>query len=349
MPSHALQASTCLDPTFHAADAIGLDCKHTSEAGIPHPPAPVGNGDTVRFVTYQPRESGGGSRSPPCDPGELARGRRNLSAPNRTKRTVSPDHRTLVYDGDCALCSATVGALVRLRLVPPERCVSSGALDGAELDRLRAAGLRNEMAVRGDGDEVRLGAAGLVWLLRTSWIGPLARLADLPPSRPLVRGLYRFVATNRRSIAPPSRPAVACACEPDPHAGYQGTFVLLCGGLALAALWLLTAGDLVATALTSGGWLVLAAASLRLIPELRLRYLGHLAATAAAGALIAAPALALPGSARVLRAALGVVALLWMVLMQRKRLRHLGLGPGWIAAWLALVPTGAATARWLGP
>ncbi|MCC7140200.1 MAG: DUF393 domain-containing protein [Planctomycetes bacterium] len=241
----------------------------------------------------------------------------------------------LVYDGDCPLCERWSARLLRWSGRDEGARVSHLALPEATRARVEDAGLRNELKVL-DGDAVVGGLPAILRFLRGSRADRLARVAGVVPLRWGLALGYGLIARNRRVIAPPRR-TLACACDPDPHLGWNLAFVL---GLALvaAAGW----GTLVAT-----GWRVLAGATgparwaeaawkvpLLLLPVVgcvgarrgaRLRWAAHLLwcfAAAAVGFLAGGlPSLALSGAAAVVAWGVGAVAgtVLFVRALRRRR------------------------------
>src|SRR5690606_12424 len=125
----------------------------------------------------------------------------------------------LVYDGDCPLCERWSARLVRASGRGDAARVSH--LDLPEPTRLRVeeAGLRNELKVL-VGEEVLGGLPAILAFLRGSRADLLARAAGRAPLRWVLSLAYGLVARNRRVIAPPRR-TIACACDPDPHLGWN--------------------------------------------------------------------------------------------------------------------------------
>ena len=270
--------------------------------------------------------------------------------------------RTLVYDGDCPICLGIVGGLVRARLLPAERAVPYQELEGEEAERLWEAGIRNEIAaLERPGGGVRTGIGALLWILRDSWLGPLARLVD---RRPLRRGLelaYRTIAYNRRILAP-ARPTQgpSCECDPDFHAGYRAVGIALSAGFAFAAALLFgavarrTSPLGVALPLTAA-WFAAAGLGLFLVRggregrERAWTFAGHVAVVAAISALplVAAscivPALDVPRAERWLLAAAFIASgAISAVLIPHRTLAQ-RLGRPHAFGWFVAVMLGMAT------
>lgn len=181
----------------------------------------------------------------------------------------------LVYDGDCALCLAWSRRLVAWAGLADGDRVSHHDLDPALRARVEAAGLRNELKVvhRADGtitggfDAIRRfgRGTGLAWLVA---------LSAVPPCRWLFPLCYGLIARNRRVLAPtPS--GMVCACDPDPHLGYNLAFVLLIGAVAALGWWALIA---VGAAVVAGDGDVRWADAATKVPLVLLSVLGAVAA-----------------------------------------------------------------------
>ncbi len=266
--------------------------------------------------------------------------------------------KLLVYDGECPFCTGMARLAVRAGLLRESEALAFQDAESALSERLRAAGIANEvLALSRTTGELRTGAPGLLWLLEGSRLGPLARLLARPPLRGAIDALYGFVASNRRLFAAPRPRGIDCACEPDDRPARQWTFAALAALVAAGALLLLgmsapratRLGVLGPPILAGAPWCVPALCALGLARDARRRYLAHLAATAAAGGLVLLPlalaALALPAVGAALPVILPVLAVLaggLMFAMQRRRLAYLGLGARWLWTWTACAALGLA-------
>src|SRR6476660_3965437 len=129
---------------------------------------------------------------------------------------VEKSTRFLTYDGDCPMCTSTVAWLVRTKLVEPDQLRSNHVLEGADLDTVRAAGIRNQLVVLDPiSRETRSGTDGLLWIIGDNLGHPLwVRILSWPLVRQLLRFGYETVSYNRRVISPP-RHQIVCDCEPE--------------------------------------------------------------------------------------------------------------------------------------
>lgn len=263
----------------------------------------------------------------------------------------------LAYDGDCPMCLATIGMLLRAGLVREEQTRSNHDLDPADAEAAQQAGIRNQLVVIDLATrETRVGSDALLWIIGAGPRGGLlVRLLGLPGLRQLLRIGYQAVSYNRRVISPP-RHQVVCDCEPEVTLARRLTLVvplllitmLIVAGLGAAAFVAWGLGDAVTGALFAliaggAGWLVMALAGLVLLREMqRVDYIAHLVVTMFAGALVLLPAgiltLVLPASLSVglaSLAALGALAL--MLFMQRRRVAAISLGRAWVWAWATVI------------
>ena len=265
----------------------------------------------------------------------------------------------LVFDGDCPVCTAAVRGLVRTGLVPEPRTRAYQELEGADMQRVWEADVRNEMVAFDPlGERTERGLRALLWLLTETWLAPVARLLSVRPFVNLATLVYRTASYNRRILAPTPPRAIACACDPDFRIGYRlGLIVsLLASSVLLTVAFGLTvdlrggassmqrAVDLLA--LAGGGWVLCMLIALRLPFERYVTWLGHLCVTMNVGLLVLVPVMLLSFvlDGNVL-AGLQVVSVCasfaTMLRMQMRRARAQALGPSWPLIWsasLALVP-----------
>jgi predicted DCC family thiol-disulfide oxidoreductase YuxK len=272
--------------------------------------------------------------------------------------------KVLVYDGDCPLCNAASAAFVRLRLVRGEDRRPFQEFQGEVRERLLDAGIHNEMAVLDpESGGIRSGFPGFLWLLRETWLAPLARLLDRPLFRGVGDRVYHMVSYNRRILTPP-KSGITCACDPDPSPGYQVALIVLLLAFALVMTALFGAAVARGTGLTTpalgafqmvvaagSGWVLLFLAALTLPSEVRLPFLGHLGMVMAAGLLVLVPSMLLslapPGPwLAVLFGVSVAVSFTLMLRMLGRRLRYLGLSRAWLAGWTAALWAGATASVW---
>jgi predicted DCC family thiol-disulfide oxidoreductase YuxK len=131
----------------------------------------------------------------------------------RRRREV-PD-ATLVYDGDCGICTRSVEALRPLRLARPT-VVAWQHVELAELGLTRAQ-CEREVQWVADG-RAHGGAQAIARLMLASgglWV-VLGALLRVPPVSWVAAGIYRLVADNRHRL-PGGTPA--CALPPSERPG----------------------------------------------------------------------------------------------------------------------------------
>jgi len=111
---------------------------------------------------------------------------------------------SVVYDGECNLCLATVDKLrsmpirAELTFVPLQKLIHGEVPPWPGIDDVPAAGLAAQMHVTDEQGRRYSGADGVLKLLsltpRLSWLSAVARL---PGCYGIVRGVYRLVARYR--------------------------------------------------------------------------------------------------------------------------------------------------------
>jgi predicted DCC family thiol-disulfide oxidoreductase YuxK len=275
----------------------------------------------------------------------------------------------LTYDGDCPMCIASVGALVNWGLVRPEQTRANHDLDPLDAELARESGIRNQLVVIDPNTrEARVGTAGLLWIIgETPGCGFVARLLSLPVLRQLLSFGYKAVSYNRRIISPP-RHQIVCDCEPQVTVGRRLTLIvpLIALSVLIVAAWgaavfvgcqLGTAatGAVLANVATLSGWTIMSLAGFAVLGGMRgLDYLGHLAVTMFAGALILlAATVVIPWIPRPSAAALAILSLMYcfskMYSMQRHRAKATQLPLAWLWGWtvVMLLAFGATTAIYL--
>lgn len=270
---------------------------------------------------------------------------------------VKTSEMFLAYDGDCPMCLATVGLLLRFHLVRPEQLRSNHELEGADLEAARRAGIRNQLVVFDPATgETRSGSDGLLWIIGENTNHHfLVRLLGLPGIRQIVRLKYETISYNRRVISPP-RHQIVCDCEPEVTVGRRLMLIVplvvvtmaLWAAFGAAAFVAWGLGDAVTGAIfaqiaAGAGWLVMIVAGLVLLRGmLGVDYLGHLAVTMFTGSLVLLPAallaLVLPREVGMALDALAVLAALaLMFAMQRRRVAALAIGRAWLWAWAIVI------------
>lgn len=263
----------------------------------------------------------------------------------------------LAYDGDCPMCIASVGALVNWGLVRPEQTRANHDLDPLDAELARESGIRNQLVVIDPNTrEARVGTAGLLWIIgETPGCGFATKLLSLPVLRHLLSFGYQAISYNRRIISPPKH-QIVCDCEPQVTVGRRLQLIvplIVFSALVVAAwgaavfvsceLGTAAAGATLASAATLLGWTIMALAGFAVLGGMRgLDYLGHLAVTMFAGAMILLAATAvIPWLPVPPAAALATLSLMFcfskMFSMQLQRAKATGLPLPWVWSWTAVM------------
>jgi predicted DCC family thiol-disulfide oxidoreductase YuxK len=276
---------------------------------------------------------------------------------------VQTSEKFIAYDGDCPMCIATIGLLVRWHFVRQQQTRPNYELDESDAELARQAGIRNQLVVIDPQTrETRVGSDGLLWIIgETPGYRALAQVLALPILRQLINFGYQAISYNRRIISPPAH-QIVCDCEPQVTVYRRLTLIVplllvsivIMGAFGAAAfvgcqLGTPLAGALLMEVASGAGWLLAAIAGFVLLRGMRgLDYLGHLAVTMFVGALIL-----LPGAAilwflpRPMAAAMTVLSLMFcfstMFKLQIRRVKALTLSLAWLWGWTAAMLAGFGT------
>jgi predicted DCC family thiol-disulfide oxidoreductase YuxK len=273
---------------------------------------------------------------------------------------VRTTEKFLAYDGDCPMCIATVGLLVRWKLVRQEQTRPNYDLDEADAELARQSGIRNQLVVIDPQTrQVRVGSDGLLWIVgETAGYHQLARLLALPGFRQLLNFGYQAVSYNRRIISPPAH-QIVCDCEPQVTVYRRLTLIVPLVLLSLLVVAAFGAAAFVGCRLgtplegaalmkvaTGCGWLLTAAVGFAVLRGMRgLDYVAHLAVTMFAGSLVLLPGAAVlwfvPRPAAVAIVALSLMfCFSTMFKMQIRRVKALQLSYAWLWGWTAAMLAG---------
>jgi predicted DCC family thiol-disulfide oxidoreductase YuxK/uncharacterized membrane protein YhaH (DUF805 family) len=273
----------------------------------------------------------------------------------KSEPATSP--KILAYDGDCPMCTSTVGLLLRWKLVRPEQAQSNHALDADRLALAYAAGMRNELVViDARSGETRVGTDGLLWILRDNTHNHfLVRALGLPGIRHLLRIGYQVISYNRRIISPP-RHSIVCDCEPEVTVARRLSLVLplLLMTIAITALFGAAVfvgcelgparvGTIYVSTIDAVTLGALALVCAIILPrDKRLDYFAHAVVTIFVGSLVLLPAIVVvplcPQKVSVIVTAVASVASAALMLaMQRRRIHAVGLSSPWDFALIAIL------------
>lgn len=270
-------------------------------------------------------------------------------------RPFPAEHKVIVYDDTCPMCSLYTKAFVQTGMLKAENRIGFSQLEHNELigalDPVRS---RHEIPLLDrEGGATLYGVDALVYILRQR-LPFIAWGMKLPGVAASVRGLYAVISYNRRVIIPSSGSRTGIDCTPDFHTGYRLlfiTFALLLFACAFLLLLYVGFGLSFAESAAALVPLYLALVLHGIIARLLLghtvvEYAGHSAVTLI---LFALPTLVAVGIGTVTGwpeitlagAVLGSLLLLWQ---HCKRMLYLGRSRWWSAVWFLTLTAGIAVA-----
>lgn len=270
-------------------------------------------------------------------------------------RPFPAEHKVIVYDDTCPMCSLYTKAFVQTGMLKAENRIGFSQLEHNELigalDPVRS---RHEIPLLDrEGGATLYGVDALVYILRQR-LPFIAWAMKVPGVAASVRELYAVISYNRRVIIPSSGRTTGVDCTPDFHTGYRLIFIAFALlFLACAVLLFLLVGFglpfTTCMAMLVPVYSALAlhgAIAYRVLGKSTMEYAGHSAVTLI---LFALPTLVAVGistitgwpAVTIAGAVLGSFLLLWQ---HYKRMLYLGRSRWWSAVWFLTLTAGIAVA-----
>jgi predicted DCC family thiol-disulfide oxidoreductase YuxK len=198
----------------------------------------------------------------------------------------------IIYDSECPMCALYTGAFTQYGWLDKD-----GRWEYAAIDKFAACKLvdkeraKNEIAlVDIEKQEVRYGLDSMLHIVGY----------NLPILKPLfanklffnaLKQLYMLISYNRKVIAPSSK-QTAESCIPDFNVLYRFAYIMLALYAVLALAWYVGTAyqmPVFLPTLVAGFWLLSALASLFMMKESAIIYLGQLVTTLLIAGLLAVP------------------------------------------------------------
>lgn len=275
-----------------------------------------------------------------------------------TRYMKSLNHKLIVYDSNCKVCSSLREVVLRMTPISKEKVVAYRSLSSDMSNRVDPVKFRNGMAlIDTTGGATIYGPEGVAYIFSSQY-KIVDFLLSFQPVFKLFTFLYKTLAYNRYIIATP-KSNFLCDCFPDKVVGYRVAFITIAVlvatiltalfGNSLRGLFPGMTGSNAAMQMllmAGTGWVVLLLFAVAFLGNKALDYVGHLSSIMIAGLLILVPWImlhAITGVSAVYIPALSVVlSSATMLYLHINRVRHLDISQAWTVSWFILLQTGAA-------
>lgn len=266
--------------------------------------------------------------------------------------------KIIIYDDTCPMCSLYTGVFTRCGLLEKNGRISFSRLDDetklASIDMCRA---KEEIPlIDTSGGPTLYGVDSLVFILgqKFSFMPAMMRVKAI---RYFFTRLYRMISFNRRVIIPSKPAKTGFNCTPPFNLKYRLVFIVFAVLLSSLITWAFgrsaaqyfgidaNAGGLQMLPIAGTGWVLQSAASIAVIKDKKIDYLGHMSVVMIVGVLLLLPGIiagAATGHASPLIPAASVmlssIVMLWQ---QIKRIKHLGMSQLWTITWFIFLQSTA--------
>jgi predicted DCC family thiol-disulfide oxidoreductase YuxK len=266
------------------------------------------------------------------------------------------DHKLIIYDGNCKLCSSWKDVVLKFTAIPDEKVMAFGELTGDLSTHIDPEKFRNVMAlIDTTGGETIYGAEGVAYIFSSQYrmANALFRFAF---AREAFDFFYKTQAYNRYIIATP-RSQFICDCLPDRVVKYRISYIVLVVLLSvLLTAWLGTTlkplfpGSSLRAAeamllIAGTGWILQIGLAAAFLKEKALDYIGHLGSIMVAGLLVLVPWMLLYAITGwfilyvpVVSVAISSSVMLWLHV---QRARYLEISQRWTTFWFFLLQSSA--------
>jgi predicted DCC family thiol-disulfide oxidoreductase YuxK/flagellar biosynthesis protein FliQ len=269
----------------------------------------------------------------------------------------SLEHKLIIYDSNCKVCSSLKDVVLRLTLIPDAKVKAYKDLNDELNAKIDPDKFRNVMAlIDTAGGKTIYGSEGVAYILSSQY-QVLNTLLSLRPVFRVFDFLYKTQAFNRYIIATP-KSKFTCDCFPDRIVKYRMNYIILTflDSIFLTAMFGLSikhfvdhvsaSEAIVQMLLMAGtGWvlqILIATTSMR---EKALDYIGHLGSIMVVGLLILVPWMLLYAFTRISNPYLPAISVAIssgsMLFLHIGRVRYLQLSQRWTVSWFILLQSTA--------
>ena len=269
----------------------------------------------------------------------------------------SLDHKLIIYDSNCKVCTSWRDIIVGLTSIPNSKIKAYKDLSSDVSVHVDPDKFKNVMAlIDTQGGPTLYGAEGVAYIFATQY-RIISFLLSFKPIFTLFNFFYKTQAYNRYIIATP-KSKFQCDCFPDRILKYRVSFIVMAMllsvcltiafGISLKDFFndISAAEAAVQMLLMAGtGWLVQILLATILLKEKAIDYIGHLGSIMVVGLLVLVPWMifhAITGSQHVYLPVLSVlVSSAYMLYLHAHRIKYLRLSQVWTFSWFLLLQSTA--------
>ncbi|MBL7697879.1 MAG: DUF393 domain-containing protein [Chitinophagaceae bacterium] len=270
----------------------------------------------------------------------------------------SLDHKLIVYDSNCKVCSSWRDFVLRFTSIPGSKITAYKELPSHWMDNVDDNKFKNGMAlIDTNGERTIYGAEGVAYIFASQY--PVINfLLKFPPLSRLFDFFYKVQAYNRYIIATP-KSKFKCDCLPDRVVKYRVSYIVLAILIAATLTGLFgtslrnffmdvsSSHAAVQMLLIAGtGWVVQITLAFAFLKDKALDYIGHLGSIMLAGLLILVPWMLFYAITGVLNYYIPVLSVIasssYMLYLHVHRARYLEMSQAWTLTWFLLLQVSAA-------
>jgi predicted DCC family thiol-disulfide oxidoreductase YuxK len=269
----------------------------------------------------------------------------------------SLNHKLIIYDSNCKVCSSLGDVVLRYTAIPEAKVKAYKDLSPALNTQVDSDRFRNVMAlIDTAGGNTLYGAEGIAYIFSSQY-KIIDLLLGFSPLFKLFNFFYKTQAYNRYIIATP-KSNFLCDCMPDRVLKYRVSYIVLTllTAVSLTAMFGVSlsgffngispsaaAGQMLLMA--GSGWVIQILLAVSLMREKALDYIGHLGSIMVVGLLILIPWMLFYAATGILNfylpAASVMVSSAYMLYLHIQRIKYLELPQAWTVSWFLMLQSTA--------